>query len=84
MPPRPRPRGAHMGRFFLAEEDGAAADTGLGLVICNHFRGLLEHLATLTRNTAQVQGSEHAFEQLTVPAELQRTAFELLQVKLAV
>ena len=50
----------------------------------HHFRGLLEHLATLTRNTVQVQGSEHPFEQLTVPTELQRTAFELLQVKLAV
>ena len=41
-------------------------------------------MATLTRNTVQVQGSEHPFEQLTVPTELQRTAFELLQVKLAV
>ena len=50
----------------------------------HHFRGLLEHLATLTRNTIQVQGSEDPFEQLAVPTELQRTAFELLQVKLAV
>ena len=50
----------------------------------HHFRGLLEHLATLTRNTVQVKGSEHPFEQLTVPTELQRTAFELLQVKLTV
>lgn len=50
----------------------------------HHFRGVLEHLATLTRNTVQVQGSEHPFEQLTVPSELQRTAFKLLQVKLAV
>ena len=49
----------------------------------HHFRGLLKHLATLTRNTVQVQGSQHSFEQLTVPTELQRTAFELLQVKLA-
>ena len=38
----------------------------------------------LTHNTVQVQGSEHPFEQLTVPTELQRTAFELLKVKLAV
>ena len=49
----------------------------------HHFRGLLEHLATLTRNAVQVHGSEHPFEQLTVPTELQRTAFELLHVKLA-
>ena len=49
----------------------------------HHVRGLLEHLATLTRNTVQVQGSDHPFEQLTVPTELQRTAFELLHVKLA-
>ena len=50
----------------------------------HHFRGLLEHLATRTRNSIQVQGSQHPFEQLTVPTELRRTAFELLWVKLAV
>ena len=48
----------------------------------HHFRGLLHHLATLTRNTVQLQGSEFPFQQLTVPSELQRTALELLQVKL--
>ena len=50
----------------------------------NHFRGLLDHFATLTRDAVQVQGSEHPFEQLTDPTELQRSAFERLQVKLAV
>ena len=66
-----------------AERKATTKRTGDGHRV-HHFRGLLEHLATLTRNTVQVQGSEHPFEQLTVPTELQRTAFELLKIKLAV
>ena len=50
----------------------------------HHFRGLLDHLATLTRNTVEVHDSAHPFEQLTVSTELQRTTFDLLEVKLAV
>ena len=50
----------------------------------HHFRGLLRHLATLTRNTLQLQGSKLTFQQLTVPTDLQRLALELLQVKLPV
>ena len=48
----------------------------------HHFRGLLEHLATLTRNTIQAHGCEHTFEQLTVPTDLQRTALNLLKAPL--
>jgi len=42
------------------------------------FQGLLDHLATLTRNTKRVAGSEVAFDQLTEPTPTQRQAFELL------
>ena len=45
----------------------------------HHFAGLLAHLATLTRNTVKLRGSRHAFEQLTVPTPLQRTALKLLE-----
>jgi hypothetical protein len=49
-----------------------------------HFRGLLDHLATLTRNTVQVHGADQPFQQLTVPTDLQRHAFEFLDVRIAV
>ena len=65
-------------------ERKAATRRGVHGQPVHHFRGLLDHLATLTRNTVQVHGSEHPFEQITLPTELQRTAFELLRVKLAV
>jgi hypothetical protein len=40
------------------------------------FRGLLTHLATLTRNRIHINGAE--FDQLTEPTPTQRRAFELL------
>jgi hypothetical protein len=40
------------------------------------FRGLLAHLATLTRNRIHINGTE--FDQLTEPTPTQRRAFELL------
>ena len=45
------------------------------------FRDLLDHLATLTRNTVAVTIAEHTtrFEQLTVPTHAQQHAFELLR-----
>jgi hypothetical protein len=48
----------------------------------HHFRGLLDHLATLTKNTIQPQSGLPAFDQLTVPTPLQRQVFELLQADL--
>src|SRR5579875_163786 len=42
------------------------------------FQGLLDHLATLTRNTHVVPGTEISFDQLTEPTPTQRRAFELL------
>ena len=44
------------------------------------FQGLLDHLATLTRNTHSVAGSGVCFDQLTEPTPVQRRAFELLGV----
>ncbi len=50
--------------------------------VVHDFRGLLENLATLTRNTVQVAGELATFDQLSVPTALQRKAFELLQVEI--
>jgi len=48
----------------------------------HHFRGLLDHLATLTKNTVQPQAGLPTFDQLTVPTPLQKQALELLEVDL--
>ena len=44
------------------------------------FRGLLDHVATLTRNTNQVAGTDVTFDQLTMPTRVQAKAFELLGI----
>ena len=44
----------------------------------HHFRGLLDHLATLTKNTIQPQGGLPCFDQLSVPTPLQKRALKLL------
>jgi hypothetical protein len=44
------------------------------------FRGLLDHLATLTKNTIQPTGDLPSFDRLTVPTPLQQKAFDLLDV----
>ena len=46
----------------------------------HRFRGLLDHLATLTKNTIQPTGDLPAFDRLTVPTPLQRQAFDLLDI----
>lgn len=48
----------------------------------HHFRGLLDHLATLTKNTVQPRGDLPAFDQLSVPTPLQKKVFERLDVQL--
>jgi hypothetical protein len=48
------------------------------------FRGLLEHLATLTKNTIQPAGDLPAFDRLTVPTPLQQKAFDLLGLPIPV
>jgi Transposase DDE domain len=42
------------------------------------FRGLLEHLATLTRNQVQYTGTQVTIPMLTEPTSIQRQAFQLL------
>ncbi len=49
----------------------------------HHFRGLLDHLATLTQNTMRMHGSADTFELLTVPTPIQRKAFDLIGVPLS-
>jgi hypothetical protein len=46
----------------------------------HRFRGLLAHLATLTKNTIQPQGDLPSFDQLSAPTPLQQRAFDLLEV----
>ncbi len=42
------------------------------------FRGLLEHLATLTRNQVRFTGTQVTIPMLTEPASVQRQAFQLI------
>jgi transposase len=42
------------------------------------FRGLLDHLATLTRNHIQMPGTDTGFDQLTTATDTQRRAFDLI------
>ena len=42
------------------------------------FRGLLEHLATLTRNQVRYTGTQVTIPMLTEPTSVQRQAFELI------
>ena len=44
------------------------------------FRGLLEHLATLTRNQVRYTGTQVTIPMLTEPTSTQRQAFELIGV----
>jgi hypothetical protein len=45
---------------------------------CYSFRGLLEHLATLTRNQVRYTGTQVTIPMLTEPTSTQRQAFHLL------
>jgi len=44
------------------------------------FRGLLEHLATLTRNQVRFTGAQVTVPMLTEPTSAQREAFDLIRV----
>jgi len=48
----------------------------------HRFRGLLDQLATLTKNTVQPQGDLPSFDQVTAPTSLQQRAFDLLDVSI--
>jgi hypothetical protein len=64
-----------------AEEKALTKKTPTGHTV-HRFRGLLDHLATLTKNTIQPQGDLPPFDQLTVPTALQQRAFDLLGVSI--
>ena len=66
-------------RSASAEAKALTKKTSEGETV-HRFRGLLEHLATLTKNTIQPAGDLPAFERLTVPTPLQQKAFDLLGV----
>jgi len=67
-------------RGGAAEQKARTQKTAAGEV-CHSFRTLLDHLATLMRNTIRLPAQEDAtFEQLTRSTALQREAFALLGV----
>jgi hypothetical protein len=59
-----------------AADAKAAAKTGPGNQALRSFRGLLDHLATLTRDTISIAGQ--TVDKLTAPTPDQRRAFELI------
>jgi len=69
--------------LLFAEDDPQDAARRRGSPV-HRFRGLLAHLATLTKNTIQPTGDLPAFDRLTVPTPLQQKAFELLGLKIPV
>lgn len=70
-------------RSASAEAKASAKQTPEGETV-HRFRGLLDHLATLTRNTIQPAGDLPSFDQLAVPTPLQQKAFDLLGVSIPV
>ena len=68
-PVAPATRSAHAQRKANRHLD----DTGEPL---HSFRGLLEHMATLTRNTLTI--GQVTFDKITLPTPAQRRAFELI------
>jgi hypothetical protein len=66
-------------RSRSAEDKASTKKTPNGETV-HRFRGLLDHLATLTKNTIQPKDDLPAFDRLTVPTDLQRKAFDLLEI----
>ena len=64
-------------RSASAEAKALTKKTSEGEIV-HRFRGLLDHLATLTKNTIQPTGDLPCFDQLTVPTPLQQKALDLL------
>lgn len=66
-------------RRSAAAEHKAATKTTSNDLPARSFTSLLDHLATLTRNTVRVAGYAHSgFDLLALPTPVQRRAFELL------
>ncbi len=70
-------------RSASAEAKASTKQTPEGETV-HRFRGLLDHLATLTKNTIQPTGGLPSFDRLTVPTTLQQKAFDLLRVPIPV
>jgi hypothetical protein len=66
-------------RSASAEAKALTKKTSEGETV-HRFRGLLDHLATLTKNTIQPTGDLPSFDRLTVPTPLQQKAFDLLDL----
>ncbi len=77
--PEPTDPVAPAHRSTAADHKAASKTTPDGLP-ARSFTGLLDHLATLTRNTLRVTGQDPSseFDLLAVPTPTQRRAFELL------
>jgi hypothetical protein len=69
-------------RSASAEQKASAKKTPTGETV-HRFRGLLDHLATLTQNTIQPAGDLPTFDRLTTPTDLQRRALDLLEIPIA-
>jgi transposase len=61
-------------------EDKASVKKTPGGETVHRFRGLLDHLATLTQNSIQPKADLPTFDRLTVPTPLQQKAFDLLEI----
>jgi transposase len=66
-------------RSPAAKKKAAGKQTADGLPVSS-FRDLIDALGTLCRNRIRLRGSQASFEQLTEQNELQRRAFELLEL----
>jgi hypothetical protein len=66
-------------RSSAAKHKAATKQTEDGLPVSS-FRDLLDALATLCRNRIRLRGSQTSFDQLTEANDLQRRAFELLEL----
>ncbi len=70
---RPAGLAAAIGSISSVKAGRHHDDTGQPL---HSFRGLLEHMATLTRNTITL--GQTTFDKLTLPTQTQHRAFELI------
>ena len=70
-------------RSVSAEAKALTKKTSEGETV-HRFRGLLEHLSTLTKNTIQPAGDLPSFDRLAVPTPLQQKAFALLELPIPV
>ena len=72
-PVAPAPRSGHAQAKASCQYDPAGRPY-------HSFRGLLEHLATLTRNQVRFAGSTTTVPMLAEPTSIQREAFDLIGV----